>query len=451
MKDITAIILAAGRGKRMKSILAKVLHPIAGRPMLAYPIETARQLGCHKIVVVVGHQANSVKESFKNEGLIFVEQEEQLGTGHAVVCAREALKGFEGTTLILCGDVPLLKEKTIKTLVNMHDKMKSPITVLTVLRDNPSGYGRIKRDNQGNILEIVEEKDTDSEEKEIKEINTGIYCINNNFLFSSLESLKNDNAQGEYYLTDLIKMAKEQDKSPSTLTVNDPGEVMGINDRRDLARAGEAIRKKIAEVLMREGVTLVNPEDTYIDLGVKIGRDTIIFPSCHIQGKTVVGENCYIESGVKIFDSKIGNSVTIKTSSVITESKISNKATIGPFAHLRPLSEIAEEVKIGNFVEVKKSKIGRGSKVSHLSYIGDTTIGENVNIGAGTITCNYDGKKKHPTIIEDGVFVGSNTQLVAPVKIGKNSIVGAGSTITKNVPEGFLAIGRARQRNLGRL
>jgi len=433
----------------MKSDLVKVLHPLLGVPMLSYPVELSlKGIRAKKTLVVVGHQADRIREFFKEGQVQFVLQEEQQGTGHAVLQALPFLEGFSGTALILCGDVPLLKVETLQFFIRTFWGNDSTLAVLTAVVRDPSGYGRIIRNPEGWLERIVEEKDASEEEKMIREINTGVFCVKAPFLIEGLREIGKENAQGEYYLTDLVEIARNSNLRCSAHMVADPVEVMGINTRVDLATANEKIRQDKLNDLMLSGVTIVDPKTTYVDRPVEIGRDTVLYPNCHLQGKTKVGERCIIEPNSKISDSILSNDVTIRSNSVITESRIEDGASIGPFAHLRPLSEVRTNAKIGNFVEVKKSVIGKGSKANHLTYIGDSTVGEDVNIGAGTITCNYDGFEKHQTVIGDRVFVGSNVELVAPVKVGDNASIGAGTTVTKDVPEGALAISRVKQRNI---
>jgi bifunctional UDP-N-acetylglucosamine pyrophosphorylase/glucosamine-1-phosphate N-acetyltransferase len=449
LEGIATLILAAGRGTRMKSDMVKVLHPILGLPMLSYPIDLSlNEIKAEKTIVVVGSQADQIKERFKNPQIQFVLQEEQLGTGHAALQAMPFLKTFGGAVLILCGDVPLVKATTLRSLIGTFGKSQSILSVLTTLVEDPFGYGRIIRSAEGWLEKIVEEKDASEKERSIREINTGIYCVKASFLTRGLTEIGKENAQGEYYLTDLVEIARKSGLRCSAHLVTDPVEVMGINTRVDLAMANEVLRQEKLKELMLSGVTMVDPKTTYVDRTVEVGRDTIVYPNCHLQGKTKIGERCIIEPNAKVSDSIIGNEVTIRSNSVITESKIEEGAIIGPFAHLRPSSEIKKKAKIGNFVEVKKSVIGKGSKANHLSYIGDSFLGEGVNIGAGTIFCNYDGFEKHQTVIGDRVFVGSNVELVAPVKVGNGSLIGAGTTVTKDVPEGALAISRTKQKNI---
>ncbi len=449
MEGIATVILAAGKGTRMKSDLVKVLHPLLGVPMLSYTIDLSLNgIKAEKTIVVVGYQADRIKERFKDPRVQFALQEEQLGTGHAVLQAIPFLQTFTGTVLIFCGDVPLVKVETLHSLINTFREKGSSLSVLTTVVEHAFGYGRIIRSPEGWLEKIVEEKDAIEEERLIREINTGIYCVRSSLLIEELKEIGQKNAQGEYYLTDLVEIARKKGLRCSAHWVADAVEVMGINTRVDLAIANEVLRREKVRELMLSGVTVIDPKTTYVDKAVEVGRDTVLYPNCTLQGRTRMGERCVIEPNSKVSDSIIGNEVTIRSNSVITESKIEEGASIGPFAHLRPLSEVKTRAKIGNFVEVKKSVIGKGSKANHLAYIGDSTLGEEVNIGAGTITCNYDGFEKHPTVIGDRVFVGSNVELVAPVKVGSRSSIGAGTTVTKDVPEGALAISRVKQKNI---
>jgi len=451
LESIATIILAAGKGTRMKSELVKVLHPILGLPLLSYPIELSLSgIKAEKTIVVVGRQADRIQERFKDLKIDFALQKEQLGTGHAVLQAIPFLHEFSGAVLILCGDVPLVKVETLRSFIDTYKENESTLSVLTAVVEEPFGYGRILRNSEGWLEKIVEEKDASEEERMIREINTGIFCVKAPFLMEGLKEIGKGNAQGEYYLTDLVEIAKKKGLRCSAHIVADPVEVMGINTRVDLAMANEVLRQEKLKELMLAGVTIVDPKTTYVDRAVEVGKDTLLYPNCHLQGKTKIGERCIIEPNSKILDSILGNDIIIRANSVITESKIEEGAIIGPFAHLRPLSEIKTKAKIGNFVEVKKSVIGKGSKANHLAYIGDSLLGEGVNIGAGTIFCNYDGFEKHQTIIGNRVFVGSNVELVAPVKVGNDSSIGAGTTVTKDVPEGALAISRVKQKNIKR-
>lgn len=450
MADVAALILAAGKGTRMKSGLVKVMHPLVGMPMVYWPVTIARESGADKIVVVVGHQATAVRNYFAGQqDISLAVQEEQLGTGHAVACAMDALQSMPGggTVLILCGDVPLIKAATLKDMLAFHRTRQAKITVLTAHVADPTGYGRIIKQAGEKVLRIVEEKDASKEEREITEINSGIYCVQVDFLRQAISNLSNDNAQGEYYLTDIITAAAAKDQLCLSLSVSEADEIMGVNDRVQLATAARLMRERINEELMLSGVTIIDPATTYIEAGVSIGPDTVIYPATHIAGKTSIGADCIIESAVSIHDCRLGNKVKIKAGSVLSEATLLDEVAVGPMAHLRPGTVLQHQVKIGNFVETKKAVIGAGSKASHLTYLGDATIGENVNVGCGTITCNYDGVKKHQTVIEDDVFIGSDVQLVAPVKVGRNSLVAAGTTVTMDVPPDSLAIARTPQVN----
>ncbi|MDD2336126.1 MAG: bifunctional UDP-N-acetylglucosamine diphosphorylase/glucosamine-1-phosphate N-acetyltransferase GlmU [Geobacteraceae bacterium] len=448
MKSIAAIILAAGKGTRMKSKLVKVMHPLAGAPLIEYPLTAAHEANASRIVVVIGHQADAVRDYFSDrEDIAFALQEEQHGTGHAVACAAPQLRGFHGSVLILCGDVPLTRAATLRDLLQHHEDRQATVTVLTASLDNPFGYGRIIKNSTGEVTAIVEEKDATPEQCAIREINSGIYCVEAGFLFDAVSRLGSNNAQGEQYLTDIIRMAADRGLSCAAHPISDPLEVMGINDRVQLAQAEAVLRKRINESHMLNGVTLRDPATTYLDRGTLIGRDTVVGPGVHISGRSEIGEECSIEPGAIIRGCRIGNRVVVKAGSVLEGSIVHDAVAIGPMAHLRPGTELLEEVKIGNFVETKKVTMGKGSKASHLTYLGDASIGSDVNIGCGTITCNYDGVSKHRTVIEDGVFVGSDVQFVAPVTIGHNSVIAAGSTVTKDVPPDSLAIARSHQVN----
>ncbi len=444
-KGLAAVVLAAGKGTRMKSARPKVLHPICGEAMLYYPLEAARQAGFKQLKIVVGHGAAQVKEQFAAAELTWVEQTDQLGTGHALMCAVDSLRGYAGPLLLLCGDVPLLKPETLRQLQNYHDHQKATVTVLTARMANPQGYGRVIRDGE-QVLEIVEEKDADEEQRQVTEINAGIYIFDAAFVFSALKGLNKNNAQKEYYLTDVVAAAVAAGHRTRALCVDDPTEVMGINDRCQLAEAEVLMRWKINADLMFGGVSMIDPTTVYVDNGVELGMDTLIHPNVQLRGKTRIGKNCIIESGVVVVDSEVADGVHLKAGSAIEEARIGPECKIGPMAHLRPGTVLAGKNKIGNYVETKKALLGEGSQASHLTYIGDAEVGRNVNFGCGTITCNYDGVNKHKTIVEDDVFVGSDTQFVAPVTIGRNSLIAAGSTITKNVPPDALALSRSEQK-----
>jgi bifunctional UDP-N-acetylglucosamine pyrophosphorylase/glucosamine-1-phosphate N-acetyltransferase len=440
----TVVILAAGLGTRMKSNLAKALHALAGRPLIEHVLNAAAGLDPEKIVLILGHQADAVRKSAEQYRAEIVLQREQLGTGHAVQQAREAISASSGPILILCGDTPLITAGTLKAVVELHKKSRAAVTLLTTVMKDPFGYGRVVR-NKTKVRAVVEEKDASAAQKKIQEINAGIYCFEKKFLLSTLDRLGKNNAQGEYYLPDAIALAGKKGLGVSALLSNDPDEVMGVNTRYDLSRAERILRARINRQWMLEGVTMLDPDSTVIGSTVSLGRDITLYPNVILEGTTRVGDDSVVHQGSRIVNSVIGHGVMVKDCSVIEESRISDRASIGPFAHLRPGSVIGERARIGNFVEVKKSTIGEGSKANHLSYIGDTTVGRDVNIGAGVITCNYDGFEKHRTVIEDDVFIGSDAQLVAPVTIGRGAVVAAGATITRDVPPDALAISRTPQ------
>ena len=443
--SLAVVVLAAGLGKRMRSDIPKVLHPVLGRPMLSYVLSEVETLTPKKTVVVVGHGAEEVKKVSTSKKISYATQSKQLGTGHAANCASASLKNFKGDVLILNGDYPLITSGTLKKFVKNHQKNKSDLSILTAIVDESGGYGRIKRDKTGKVVAIVEEKNASREEKFIDEINSGTYCVKSSFLWSALNKINTKNKQKEYYITDIVELASKQKLVVNGVLASNSEEVLGINDRTDLAFVESIMKWRTNNKLMVSGVTLIDPETTYISPSANIGRDTTIYPNTHIYGDTQIGKNCVIGPSTWIENSKLGNGISIKSSCYITDVIIKNNVTVGPFAHIRPETEIMDGAKIGNFVEIKKSKIGKGSKVPHLSYVGDATLGRNVNIGAGTITCNYDGFEKHRTVIEDNVFIGSDTMLVAPIKVGKGSTTGAGSAITDDVPPDSLALGRARQ------
>ncbi|SOC44736.1 bifunctional UDP-N-acetylglucosamine diphosphorylase/glucosamine-1-phosphate N-acetyltransferase GlmU [Ureibacillus acetophenoni] len=445
MNNIFAVVLAAGQGTRMKSKLYKVLHPVCGKPMVEHVVDHVRTLDVNRIVTIVGHGAEMVKTHL-GEKSEYVLQEEQLGTAHAVQQAEELLGTLEGTTLVVCGDTPLIRPETLQALYEYHHQQNAKATILTASAEIPFGYGRIIRNAEGQVEQIVEQKDASEEQQLVKEINTGTYCFDNKALFQALKQVKNHNAQGEYYLPDVIEILQQQGEIVSAFKTDDFEEILGVNDRVALAQAEEIMRNRINEKHMRNGVTIINPSNTHISIEAVIGRDTIIKPGVVIEGNTVIGEDCIIGPNSHIVESQIGDRTTV-TNSVVLNSSVGEDTAIGPFAHLRPESTLGNHVKIGNFVEVKKSTLGNDTKVSHLSYIGDAEVGNDVNIGCGSITVNYDGKNKYKTIIEDNVFVGCNSNLVAPVKIGEGSFIAAGSTITKEVPKDSLAIARARQEN----
>ena len=446
MQEMVAVILAAGKGTRMKSSLPKVLHGVGGKPMLRHVMDAAQGAGAARSIVVVGFGGEQVAAAM-GDGAEYVTQAEQLGTGHAVLQTKEILRGFEGTVLLLCGDTPLLTVATLQSLCEAHQSSGAAATVLTAILANPAGYGRILRDADGGVTGIVEQKDATPEQMEIGEINTGNYCFEAAALFGALDGLTCNNAQKEYYLTDVLAILARAGQKVGAVQVGDFEETLGINSRVQLAEAEAVLRRRKLVELMESGVTVMDPASTFIDTGVSIGRDTIIYPFTWIEGDTVIGEDCRIGPNTRIQDSVLENAVTLHFS-YAHECKIHEGATVGPYVHLRPAAELLPGAKVGNFVEIKNSQIGRGSKVPHLSYIGDTDMGSGVNIGCGTITVNYDGKKKHRTTIGNDAFIGCNSNLVAPVTVGEGAYIAAGSTITKEVPSRSLGVGRARQMNI---
>jgi bifunctional UDP-N-acetylglucosamine pyrophosphorylase / glucosamine-1-phosphate N-acetyltransferase len=442
------VILAAGQGTRMKSQLPKVLHPVAGRPMVEHVLDAAATVAPATVTVIVGHGGAAVRKRLEGRAdVAFAVQEPQLGTAHALQQAEPFLTGKTGTVILLSGDVPLLSGRTVQRLLDAHLSAKAAATVLTALVERPYGYGRVVRVD-GQIARIVEERDASPAERQIREINSGIYAFDLAPLFEALRGIASQNAQGEFYLTDLVGIYRRRKLPVETLVVDDPAEIRGINSRTELAEVGAHVRQNKNEELMAAGVTLVDPATTYIDPRAVIGADTVIHPGVVIEGTTRIGSACEIQAHVRIADSEIGDHVNINSFCVIVESRVANGAAVGPFAHLRPASDVGEGAKIGNFVELKKTTLGARSKVNHLSYVGDATVGADVNVGAGTITCNYDGEKKHQTVIEDGAFIGSDSQLVAPVRVGKGAYVAAGSSIVEDVPAGALGIARSRQANV---
>ena len=446
MANLVAVILAAGKGTRMRSKYPKVLHKVGGKPMLQHVIDAATVAGCDDKVVIVGHEAELVEKMVGSQGKIAL-QAEQLGTGHAVMQTAEALKGFTGTALILCGDTPLLEGEELKKFCEAHKASGAAATVLTAVMDDPFGYGRIVRDEKGNVQAIVEQKDATEAQKAIKEINTGIYCMECPLMFDVLATLTNDNAQGEYYLTDVLEKLNQAGQKVGGVVTEDSDMVMGINSRKQLSVAEGVMRQRIFDKLMDNGVTIMDPASTFIEGSVKIGRDTIIYPYTWLEGTTVIGEDCEIGPNARFTNVKIGNDNHLQFI-YGHDCEVKNHVTAGPYVHLRPDTVISDGVKIGNYVEVKNSNVGEGTKLPHLTYIGDSDIGSGVNMGCGCITVNYDGKKKHRTIIGDNAFVGCNTNLVAPVTVQANTYIGAGSTITKEVPENALGIARAKQKNI---
>ncbi|MCM3733975.1 bifunctional UDP-N-acetylglucosamine diphosphorylase/glucosamine-1-phosphate N-acetyltransferase GlmU [Fictibacillus nanhaiensis] len=443
MTNRYAVILAAGQGTRMKSKLYKVLHPVCGKPMVQHVVEQISSLQMKQMVAVVGHGAEKVQEQL-GDHIQYVLQEEQLGTAHAVMQAEEILANEEGVTLVVCGDTPLITSETMDKLIAEHESLGAKATILTAKPEDPTGYGRIIRNSEGTVERNVEHKDATEEERKVTEINTGTYCFDNKSLFDALKKVNNDNVQGEYYLPDVIEILKDAGEVVAAYQTPDFNETLGVNDRVALSKAESFMKKRINERHMRNGVTLIDPEQTYISDDAEIGSDTVIYPGTVILGNTKIGEENIIGPQSEIKDSVVGNGNTIRQS-VIHDSEVGNETAIGPFAHIRPKSVLENNVKIGNFVEVKKSVMSTGSKASHLSYIGDAEIGKDVNLGCGSITVNYDGKNKFLTKVEDGAFIGCNSNLVAPVTVGKNAYVAAGSTITNDVPAESLSIARSRQ------
>ena len=448
-KTLDVLILAAGLGTRMRSNLAKVLHELDGRPLINHVCRTATALAPRKIYVVIGHQGEDVKtavlEELDTEYAEFVWQEEQLGTGHAVNAAREFLENEDSTLLILSGDVPMIRAETLAALVQQHRSHRgkgAACTILTVKLDDPAGYGRIVRDDAGLFNRIVEQKDASEDERKVREINSGIYCFDTRKLFRALSSVKNENSQGEYYLTDVPTLLKNEGEDIAIYHHSDPHEIEGINNRVQLADMERILRRRILKRLMLDyGVTFIDPYNSYVSAEAQIGRDTVIFPNVVVEGTSVIGDGCTIRSGTRITNSKIGHAVEILDNCVIIDSEVGNQCTVGPMAHLRNKAKLEEKAKVGNFVELKKTILGRGSKASHLTYLGDATVGEKTNIGAGTITCNYDGKNKHATSIGNNVRIGSDTMLVAPIKVGDGAVTGAGSVVTKDVEANKLVVG----------
>ncbi|OFI06582.1 bifunctional protein GlmU [Clostridium acetireducens DSM 10703] len=440
-----AVILAAGEGKRMKSNTPKVLHKVCGKEMVNYVIDNIKEANIEDVNLVIGKGANLVKNSTEDRKVSYSFQDKQLGTGHAVICAKDFLANKKGSVVIFTADAPLITKDSIENLINFHEKGEYKATILTSIVDNPSGYGRIIRKDNSEVQKIVEHKDCSEEELNINEINSGMYCFDIESLISSLSKINNDNAQEEYYLTDVIEILKNENKKLGAISVPFE-ETMGVNSRLQLSQAEKIMRKRINEMHMNNGVTIINPESTYIECRVKIEQDTIIYPGNVIQGNTLIKKNCVLYPNSRIKDSTIGENSTIQ-SSVILDSHVGNNTTVGPFAYIRPESIIGNNVRIGDFVEIKKSSIGDGTKVSHLTYIGDAEIGNECNFGCGTVVVNYDGKVKTKTIVGDNSFIGCNTNLISPVKVNNDTYIAAGSTITDDVPKGALAIARAKQVN----
>ncbi|GAA0353435.1 bifunctional UDP-N-acetylglucosamine diphosphorylase/glucosamine-1-phosphate N-acetyltransferase GlmU [Bacillus horti] len=443
MNDRYALILAAGKGTRMKSKKYKVLHPVCGKPMVQHVVDAAKRMNPQKTILVVGHGAEDVRQQLGPD-VTYVLQEQQLGTGHAVKVAKDQLEGKQGHTLILYGDTPLITAEVLEELIQFHEEEQAIVTILTANMDNPTGYGRIVRDRHGNVLKIVEHKDASTQEKEIQEINTGIYCFSNEHLVNTLDKLTNQNAQGEYYITDCIEILKKQNHKVAAFLTEDTDVTHGVNDRIALAEAEKLMRLRINKQHMLQGVTIIDPENTYIGPDVTIGMDTTILPGTILSGHTVIGEDCVIGPYAELRHVHIGDGVAIEYA-VLVESEVGDTTTVGPYAYIRPGSSIGKGSKIGDFVEIKNSTIGDGAKIPHLSYVGDADIGAKVNMGCGSLTVNYDGSQKHRTVVEEGSFVGCNVNLVAPVQIGPGAYIAAGSTITDSMPGDSFAIARQRQ------
>jgi bifunctional UDP-N-acetylglucosamine pyrophosphorylase/glucosamine-1-phosphate N-acetyltransferase len=440
--DLHVCVLAAGKGTRMRSSLPKVLHPVLGRAMIDHVIQSVEALEPKAVAVVIGHESEQVRSTIRQpENLQWVIQDEQLGTGHAV---KQCEPGIEDVSdvLIVCGDTPLLQTETLACLVAEHRKLKSDVTVLTAKPEHPFGYGRIIRDDLHHVLAIVEEKDATAAQRRIEEVSSGIYCVRHAVLFELLHAIDNQNAQDEYYLPDIVPLALKAGLSVETVIMDDADEMLGVNDRIQLEQVENLMQQRIIKHWQASGVTIENPDTVRIEASVDIGVDTVVHAGCQLLGSTNIGEQCELGPYAVLKDASLGNQVTVNAFSHIEQASAATHARIGPYARLRPGAQLHESVGIGNFVEIKKSVIGPGSKVNHLSYIGDTSMGADCNIGAGTITCNYDGANKHQTVIGDDVFVGSDTQLVAPVKVGDGATIGAGSTITKDVPEHGLTLSK---------
>jgi bifunctional UDP-N-acetylglucosamine pyrophosphorylase/glucosamine-1-phosphate N-acetyltransferase len=443
-ENLDVIILAAGQGTRMKSATIKILHHAAGRPIIDYVVDLAAQICDRSPVMIVGHQREAVQQAV-GDRVRFAVQHEQKGTGHAVLQAAPLVDGAQHV-LILSGDVPLTRPETLQRLLDEHTRSQNALTLLTMKPDDPGMYGRVVRDADGAVTRIVEAKDATEDEKQISEVNAGIYVFDGRHLFDNLRNLSTNNSQGEYYLTDLLAVLRTGGHRVGAVVAGDPIEALGVNSRADLASVEGEIQRRVIAKLMHDGVTFRNPATVVVDSMVTIGNDTVVYPFVTIEGTTSIGSRCVIEPGVHLLNVTAGDDVYLKTGTVAENAVIGDDASVGPYAHLRPGTKLGRHVKIGNFVETKKAVFGEGAKASHLSYIGDAEVGADVNIGAGTITCNYDGVNKNKTIIEDGAFIGSDTQLVAPVRIGKGAYIGAGSTITKDVPAEALATSRTPQR-----
>ena len=446
-QNLCAIIMAAGLGTRMRSSLVKVLHPLNGMPMIAHVLDLCQGLGLKRCLVVVGHQADRVREALADRPLEFVVQPEQRGTAHAVLQAEPSLAGFDGDVLILSGDVPRLSRALVEQLVAAHVKHRAVATLAATHLEDPTGYGRVLRDRRGAFRAIVEEPEATAAQRRLTEINSGIYCFHAPRLFAALRRVRPSAVKNELYLPEVLPLLQKAGGRIATVLAEDPREVLGINTRAALAEAYGIMRRRVVDRLMAEGVTCLDPATVHVSSLAQVGQDTVLYPNVQIEGQTRIGEACTLHAGSRIRNSRLGDRVVVLDGCVILESDVGDECTLGPYAHLRPGNRLARKVKLGNFVEAKKAHIGEGSKVPHLTYVGDSTIGTRVNVGAGTITCNYDGYAKHQTVIEDEAFIGSNVSLVAPVRIGRGAIIAAGSTITQEVPPDALAFGRAQQVN----
>jgi len=447
-----AIVMAAGLGTRMKSSLVKVLHPVLGQPMIVWVVDAARKAGIRDFTVVVGHQREKVSEtlvqSFPKLSFRFAHQREQLGTAHAVLCAKRQLKNHPDDVLILCGDTPLLTPETLRKFMRFHKRKKPALSMVAGVFPDPTGYGRLVRDELGGVRQIIEETEADEATRGIKEVNLGVYLVSAKLLFRYLSKIEADNKKGEYFLTDLVRLLAADGKRVETYAAEDIAEFMGINDRWQLARAHNVLRERIMKRLAKDGVTIVDPERTHIEPQVRVSSDVVIWPEVALLGRTTVKSGCEIAQGAVVANSTLEEGVRVHPYSVIDDSRIESGAEVGPFARVRPKTVVGAGAVVGNFVEVKNTRLGAKSQAKHLTYLGDSVIGERVNIGAGTITCNYDGFNKYKTIIDDEAFIGSDSQFIAPVRIGKGAYIGSGSTITKDVPEEALAVTRADQKIL---
>jgi bifunctional UDP-N-acetylglucosamine pyrophosphorylase/glucosamine-1-phosphate N-acetyltransferase len=445
-RQLTVLVLAAGRGTRMRSAVAKVLHPVLGRPLLAWPLDVARALPATRRGVIVGFQSEAVAKALP-AGFEAVLQQKLLGTGHAVLQARGLFAG-EGDTVVLSGDTPLLRAATVRLLLAGHRSRRATVSFLTARQADPAGYGRVVRDEGGEVRAIVEHGDADEETRRIDEVNAGVYCFENRFLARALGRLRAANRQQEYYLTDVIAAAVRARLTVAGVPCDDPEEMLGVNDRVQLARAHAVLRTRVLERLMRSGVTVVDPASTWVEAGVRVGADSVLLPGTTLQGGTAIGARCRIGPHARVRDSRLGPDTVVADCCVLEETAIGPRCRVGPFARLRPGTRLGAGVHVGNFVETKKARLGAGAKAGHLSYLGDARIGRRVNVGAGTITCNYDGYAKHETVVGDDVFIGSDTHLVAPVRVGRGALIAAGTTVTKDVPAGALALSRTQQKTV---